>query len=278
MATSKKSKKILIVEDELIHLEVMKSKLEIEGYTVVTATDGEQGLVKIKKEKPDLILLDILLPTMDGFSVLEKLNEEGNKIPVIIVSNSGQPVEIDRAKSLGAKDYLVKAEFNPADVVQKVRAIFGEADVPSAAASPEATSSHPISDLAKSKTITILLIEDDKFLRELIVKKLNKEGFSTLEAVDGESGIQLVEQKNPQMLLLDLLLPGMDGFEVLRRLKENKATASVPVIVLSNLGQQEDTDRVSKLGAEDFLVKAKFTPGEIVDKVKDILNKKYINA
>ncbi|OGZ49229.1 MAG: hypothetical protein A3C84_01540 [Candidatus Ryanbacteria bacterium RIFCSPHIGHO2_02_FULL_48_12] len=135
-----------------------------------------------------------------------------------------------------------------------------------------------MSDLAKSKTITILLIEDDKFLRELIVKKLNKEGFSTLEAVDGESGIQLVEQKNPQLILLDLLLPGMDGFEVLRRLKENKATASVPVIVLSNLGQQEDTDRVFKLGAEDFLVKAKFTPGEIVDKVKDVLNKKYINA
>src|SRR3989338_9657752 len=99
--------KILIIEDEPVHLNVMKAKLEYEGYQIVVATNGETGLELIKKEEPNLVLLDIILPQMDGFEVLTQLKKDEVKIPVIVVSNSGQPVEIDRAMKLGAKDYLV---------------------------------------------------------------------------------------------------------------------------------------------------------------------------
>ena len=119
--------------------------------------------------------------------------------------------------------------------------------------------------------ITILVVEDDKFLRELISQKLIKEGFSVEGAVDGEEGIKKIKELKPAVVLLDLILPGIDGFEVLLKMKGDQSTASIPVIILSNLGQKEDVEKGLKLGAVDYLIKAHFTPGEIIEKVKNIL-------
>ena len=118
----------------------------------------------------------------------------------------------------------------------------------------------------------ILLIEDDKFLRELIIQKLGKEGFDVVEAAEGEIGVTKMEEEKPDLVLLDLILPGIDGFEVLRRVKANTAVSSVPVIILSNLGQRDDVEKGIELGAVDYLIKAHFTPGEIVEKIKAVLS------
>ena len=120
---------------------------------------------------------------------------------------------------------------------------------------------------------TILIIEDDKFLRELIAQKLTKEGYKMSEAVDGEEGIKKVKEEKPDLVLLDLILPGIDGFEVLSQIKGDQTTSSIPVIILSNLGQKEDIERGLKLGAVDYLIKAHFTPGEIIEKVKTVLGR-----
>jgi len=117
----------------------------------------------------------------------------------------------------------------------------------------------------------ILIVEDDKFLRELIVRKLLGEGYNVVEAVDGEEAIIKIKENKPDLILLDLILPGADGFEVLSKTKADPLVASIPVIVLSNLGQKEDVERGLKLGAVDYLIKAHFTPGEIVEKIKIIL-------
>lgn len=114
----------------------------------------------------------------------------------------------------------------------------------------------------------ILIIEDDKFLRELIVRKLNKEDFEVSEAVDGEEGIKKIIEEKPDLILLDLILPGIDGFEVLARMKKESALSSIPVIILSNLGQKDDVEKGLKMGAIDYLIKAHFTPGEIIEKIK----------
>lgn len=123
-------KKIIIVEDEEILRNLLQRKLTDEGYKVEVAEDGEVGLQKIKENKPDLILLDIIMPKMGGFEMLEAMRkEEGlSDIPVIVVSNSGQPVEIDRAQQLGAKDWLVKTEFNPQEVIEKVIGQIGKGE------------------------------------------------------------------------------------------------------------------------------------------------------
>lgn len=117
----------------------------------------------------------------------------------------------------------------------------------------------------------ILLVEDDKFLRELITKKLKSEKYEVVETVDGESGLAKIKEIKPDLILLDLILPGIDGFEVLSRLKDNAAIRSIPVIVLSNLSQQEEIDKALNLGAADFLIKAHFIPGEIIEKIRKIL-------
>jgi len=118
---------------------------------------------------------------------------------------------------------------------------------------------------------TILIVEDDKFLRDLIARKLTTEGFNILSAVDGEEGIKKIKEEKPDLILLDLILPGIDGFEVLSQMKTDPDIASIPVIILSNLGQREEVEKGLKLGAVDYLIKAHFTPGEIIEKIKNTL-------
>ena len=124
---------------------------------------------------------------------------------------------------------------------------------------------------------TILIIEDDKFLRELICRKLINEHFKTEEAIDGEEGLKKLQEVKPDLILLDLILPGLDGFEVLSRIKDNPSISSIPVLILSNLGQKDEIEKGLKLGAADFLVKAHFTPEEIIDKIKIVLAQKGTN-
>jgi two-component system alkaline phosphatase synthesis response regulator PhoP len=116
------AKKILLVEDEEIMVSLLQRKLSQEGYRIWVAREGKESLKLMKKIKPDLILLDIIMPKMGGFEVMEEMakDEELKKIPVIVISNSGQPVELDQARKLGAKDWLIKTEFDPKEVVDKV--------------------------------------------------------------------------------------------------------------------------------------------------------------
>jgi DNA-binding response OmpR family regulator len=117
----------------------------------------------------------------------------------------------------------------------------------------------------------IFIIEDDKFLRELISKKLYKENYNVITAVNGEEGIKKIKEEKPDLVLLDLVLPGINGFEVLSQIKNDPTISLIPVIILSNLGQEEDIEKGMELGAIDYMVKAHFTPGEIVEKIKTIL-------
>jgi len=117
------AKKILLIEDEEIMIGLLQKKLTNEGYEVSVARDGEEGLKAMREVRPDLVLLDIIMPKMGGFEVMEEMNKdkELKKIPVIVISNSGQPVELDKAQKLGAKDWLIKTEFDPQEVIDKVK-------------------------------------------------------------------------------------------------------------------------------------------------------------
>jgi CheY-like chemotaxis protein len=119
------AKRILLVEDENIMIDLLQRKLSREGYEVFVARNGEEGLKKMREmdPRPDLILLDIIMPKMGGFEVMEEMakDEDLKKIPVIVISNSGQPVELDKAKKLGARDWLIKTEFDPQEVLEKVK-------------------------------------------------------------------------------------------------------------------------------------------------------------
>ncbi|MES2953310.1 MAG: response regulator [Patescibacteria group bacterium] len=116
----------------------------------------------------------------------------------------------------------------------------------------------------------ILVIEDDKFLRELLIGKLVAEGHEITSATDGKEAIVALENPVPELVLLDLLLPDLSGFEILEKMKARDAWKPVPVIVLSNLDQKEDLDRAKKLGATDFMIKANFSLNEILARIQKL--------
>ena len=121
------------------------------------------------------------------------------------------------------------------------------------------------------KKIKILLIEDDSFLSGMYDTKLKLEGFDVILAEDGAKGLELAVSQGPDIILLDIILPKMDGFTALKHLKENTETKKIPVILMTNLGQKEDVERGIALGAQDYLVKAHFMPSEVVEKIRQYL-------
>lgn len=123
------------------------------------------------------------------------------------------------------------------------------------------------------KKIKILIIEDDSFLLSMYAAKFELENFTVLLAPDGDKGLRLAPKEIPDIILLDIILPEKNGFEVLKGLRDDEKTKNIPVILLTNLSQKDDIDKGMGLGAVDYLIKAHFTPSEVVEKVKKILNK-----
>lgn len=119
-----------------------------------------------------------------------------------------------------------------------------------------------------SKKQKILLVEDDPFLYKVLSQRLSDEGFDVTVASDGQAAIDEVGTLKPALVLLDLILPKKSGFEVLTEIRKNASTAKMPVVVLSNLGQQEDIDQIEKLGVREYLVKADYSLSEMVKKIK----------
>lgn len=121
--------------------------------------------------------------------------------------------------------------------------------------------------------IKILLVEDDPFLLSMYNTKFELENFKVVTADDGEKGLKLALKEVPDVILLDIMLPKMDGFEVLKALRADKKTNRIPVILLTNLSQKEKVKEGLSLGADDYLIKAHFMPSEVVEKIKKLINK-----
>ena len=124
--------------------------------------------------------------------------------------------------------------------------------------------------MPKSKS-KILVIEDDQFLLKVYKNKLEEEGFEVALAVDGIEGFSKAKENKPELILLDLILPKKTGFEVLEDLKNDEATKGIPVMILSNLGQESDIEKGINMGAVDYIVKANYSINEVVARVKEQL-------
>lgn len=266
-------KNILIIEDDAFLGDILLERFKKEGFGTYLSRDGAEGLEKIKKLKPDLVLLDIILPTMNGYEILEakQKDPEIKKIPVIIISNSGQPVEIDRALALGVKDYFIKAQFDPEEVMLKVKNFLKKAGEPNVNAPELKQNKKPSSGALVGKKV--MWVEDDSFLSEIIARKLSTEKCVLVHTKDAEEALLLVETEMPDVIMLDILLPGMNGFELLEKLKSNPKLKDIPIILLSNLGQKSDVEKGKSLGADRFLVKATLTLDEIIEQIQEVLEK-----
>ncbi len=123
-----------------------------------------------------------------------------------------------------------------------------------------------------SKAATkVLLVEDDSFISQMYQTKLSMQGFVVVAAMDGEEGLQLAKKELPDIILLDIMLPKLDGWQVLEALKIEESTKDIPVILLTNLGAQEDIERGLELGAVDYMIKAHFIPSEVIEKINTLV-------
>lgn len=270
-------KKVMVVEEDVILGDVLAIKLKKLDYAVDKARDGVTALQKIRVEKPDCIVLDILMSRKAGIDFYESLKGDAalRDIPVIVTATSDERDEVKHARELGARDFVIKAVIDPNDVVEKIKQLVAKSPASVAAPQPAtATAPSPAQAPAAAPSAAagakpfVLVVEDDKFLRELLVRKLASEGFDVKNAVDATAAFAALAERKPAIVLLDLILPEVSGFEILQRIKADPKNKDVPVIILSNLGQKEDTDKAMALGAKDFMVKANFTLDEITAKVR----------
>lgn len=122
------------------------------------------------------------------------------------------------------------------------------------------------------KSISVLIVEDEKMLADMYATKFSMEGFTAAQANDGQAGFDAATANPPDIILLDIIMPKLDGFTVLKQLRAQEQTKNVPIILLTNLGQDEDIKKGKELGATDYFVKANHTPAEVVNKVKEVLH------
>ena len=242
-------KKILIIEDDVFLGDVLAQKLTNEEFEVVLVRDGLNGYQTIKSFQPDLVLLDIILPKINGYEILEKKQKDPSiaNIPVIIISNSGQPVEINRALALGVKEYLVKAQFDPEDVLVKVRAVLRQKEEPSEKEASFKSVINQKSNAVNLEGKKVVWVEDDKFINDIIARKLSMTKCAFFCSSEGEEALRIINKEMPDIVMLDIVLSGMDGFEILRRIKSDPKIKHIPVILLSNLGQPSDIEKGKNL-------------------------------
>lgn len=124
--------------------------------------------------------------------------------------------------------------------------------------------------------IKVLIVDDDNFLLDMYALKFKESGFTVEVAQNGEEALKKAKEFGPGVILLDIVMPRMDGFEVLRTLKKDNIAPEASILILTNLGQKEDVEKGMRLGADDYVVKAHFTPSEVVNKVKSVLSQKKI--
>jgi len=119
----------------------------------------------------------------------------------------------------------------------------------------------------------ILFVEDDPLIVKIYTTRLTADGYEVLSADNGEAGLKLAEEMVPDLIVLDVMMPKMDGFAVLTKLRQNEKTKNVPILIYSNLAQEDEMNRAKTLGATEFIIKANFSPTEMVAKIKQYLSK-----
>lgn len=259
---------ILLIDSDQILGEVLRYRLVGEGYGVSWAEDGAEGLIAMRTEKPDLVLLDAELPTMTGIEFLEIVSRDSTlaATPVVVFVNTEGVVDVEKCRELGVRQVLTKGEFSPDALVSAAKEIIGAAP-----AAPIPFAGDITATPKEPAHVKILIAEDEQILAELSAVRFRAEGFQVFTAGDGQQCLEVAARERPDIILLDVIMPVMNGFEALKHMKSDPSLSSIPVIIFSNLAQEKEIAEGKRLGAIDFFVKAKMTPTEYVERVKAIL-------
>lgn len=237
---------VLVIDDDPAMLGLMQRYLGQEEWTVTLAQSGQEGLRLAKQLKPDVISLDVLMPGVDGWNVLTMLKNDPElaHIPVVMISMLD---EQRLAYAMGASEFVTKP-------VRRERLIgIIEKYVP------------------ERQDHSVLVIEDDAATSDMMAKMLSKEGYSVLQAGNGHAALQLLKENLPHLILLDLMMPEMDGFEFVKALREHEIWCGIPVVVVTAMSlTQEDRDRLSGY-AKNILIKGQLERGSLLAEIQRLI-------
>lgn len=272
--------KIMIVEDDPMLVEIYEKKLKDSGFEVKVVTTGTAAKDEIIAYQPELILLDIVLPDMDGFEILEAVKKEPEikNIPIYIFSNLSAKEDIERAISLGAAGFLTKSSFTPSQLVEEVKKILNHPQpVLPAQPAPDQNDKAASGDNVSQKESNghkVLIIEDEDIFIEIFGDKLKQEGFEVVAAKNGRWGLKEAEKGGFNCILLDMMMPAMNGYEAIQELRASENTKNTPIIILSNSALDSEVQKALDLGANAYHIKTQVTPGEVAEEVKELIKKK----
>ena len=264
---------ILIVEDDRMLVEIYQKKFSSDGYQVETASSGAEAIKKITKNKPDLVLLDLVMPEEDGFEVLRKVKQNPltKDVRIIVFSNLSQEEDKEKAAALGAEGFITKSDFTPQEIVEKVHEILNiKTDDESQISKQEAAPSDSERSVKNGKRI--LLIEDEEVFADVFEKKLSETGFDVEVAKNGTIGAKKIEEQQYDIYIVNMSLPGHIGADLIDKIKKAEDKTDIPVIAFSN--SKDDLGGLEKsLNVENDLIleKTKITPSQLVIKVKKLL-------
>ena len=265
---------ILAVDDEEVNRDLLEAILAAEGYRITLATDGPTALTQAAASQPDLILLDLMMPGMSGLETCRRLKQDPATagVPVIVVTALGQISDKEAALACGADDFVTKP-VRPADLLARVRAMLNVRPIPrdldrtlaylheleAARHAQQREAPTPVIPGTPPQPATgvvpipILVVDDDVFTRTFYADLLAEHGFQVFAAETGEEGLDLVRRQPVETALLDIVMPGMSGLELLERL--HTQYPDLPVIMLTAHASSQHSIAALKLGAFDFIIK-----------------------
>jgi two-component system cell cycle response regulator len=273
--------KILAVDDDPEMLEILVSSLEGAGFGVLTATSGEEALQAVAKDTPDLILIDLMMPGMNGHDLLRELKakKETSDTPVVVITK-------EKAIEGGADDFLGKPISRSELLIRvrtflKVKRLRQELErtllylheLEAARRGDGAAQDSTRADPTRPPLATILIIEDELMERAIYADLLREHGYKVLTAATGAQALEVLQLKPVDVVLVDLVLPGVPGLELIERLR--KTTPETPVIVVTAHPSSHNVITALKLGAFDFIVKG-FKNEVMLHSVKRALEKRRL--
>lgn len=264
VAKCKTGKRILLVEDNEVAIIQVERLLEGEGYTVSVARGGEEALEYIKHKIPDGIILDLMMPKVDGFEVLQRIRgaKATANIPVLVLTAKDlTPDDFKKLSGNNVQHLIHKGDVDQSTLLSKTKLMLGEKPGTTTGVSDKEKkvalkiAKRKLSKVKSKKiTPTILVVEDNPD-NMITIKAVLQNRYNMLEATEGEEGLKTALTELPDLVLLDMALPKMDGFEVVRKIRNDKSAASIPVIALTAHAMKGDRERIIEAGCDDYIPK-----------------------
>lgn len=239
--------KILIVDDDQMNCDLLQNVFLRHGYQVISATSGREGLNLFRQHTPRVTLLDLRMPEMDGLTVLKEIRAIDPHAPVIILGGGATEVQENQARALRVTDFIRKG-LSLDILVEAVNRVSQLPPQPNSGSNPPSTG-HVVQPMDES----VLVVDDDPLVRDLLVQFLSLRGYRALGVKDGHDALQMVGNVPPDVILLDMIMPGMSGIEVLQALREKEYPGSV--IIMTGSHNEELLEDAWALGPQEVLVK-----------------------